>query len=56
MNVSATFTSQLMSSHTTRMTQVSIEIVGNLHFPKFGMLKPNIAAVENLLSQIKVYE
>ena len=45
-----------MSGHTTRMTQVSIEIVGNLHFPKFAMLKPNIVAVENLLSQIKACE
>ena len=31
MKVSATFTSQLMSSHSAKITQVSIEINGNLY-------------------------
>ena len=30
--VSSTFTSQLMSNYTTKMTQVPFEINGNLHF------------------------
>ena len=30
--VSATFTRESMSNHTTKMTQVPIEINGNLHF------------------------
>ena len=32
MKVSMTFTMRLMSNHTTKMTQVPIEINGNLHF------------------------
>ena len=42
------------------MTQVSIEINGNLHFPKFDMVKlfelkslQNVGNVENLLLQAK---
>ena len=34
MKVSATFTMWLMSNHTKKMTQVPIEINGNLHFSK----------------------
>ena len=32
MKVSATFTMQLMDKHIPKMTQVPIEINGNLHF------------------------
>ena len=50
MKVSVTFTSQLMSNQTTKVTQVSIEINGNLHFLKFGMVKLfNVVDVENLI-------
>ena len=43
-----------MSNLSTKMTQVSIEIDGNLHFLKFGMEKlfkslHNVVDVENLL-------
>ena len=61
MKVSETFTSQLMSNHITRMTQVSIEINGNLHFSQnwhgenFKTLH-NTIDVENLLPQMKIFE
>ena len=36
LKVSATFTSQLMSNHTTKMTDVPIEINGNLYFSQIS--------------------
>ena len=41
------------------MTKVPIEINGNLHFLKFGMVKlclHNVIDVKNLLPQIKLFE
>ena len=51
----------LMSNHTPKMTQVPIEINGNLLFLKFGMVKVfknlyNVTDVKNLLPQIKIFE
>ena len=61
MKVSATFTCQLLSNHATKMTKFPIEINGNLHFLKFGMVKllqtlHNVADVKNLLLQVKIVE
>ena len=61
MNVSATFTMRLMSNHSPKMTQVPIEINGNLLFLKFGIVKVfknlyNVTDVKNLLPQIKKFE
>ena len=50
---------QLVSNHIPKMTQVPIEINGNLHFLKFGMVKlclHNVIDVKNLLPQIKLFE
>ena len=58
MKVSATFTSWLLSNHTTKMTKLSIQINSNL---KFGMVKlfkdlHNVVDVDTLLTQIKIFE
>ena len=48
---------QLMSNHTSKMSQVPIEINGNLLFLKFGMVKVfknlyNVTDVKNLLRHL----
>ena len=53
MKVSETFTSRLLSNHTTKMTQVYVEINNNLHFLNIGMMKRfksshNVVDVEKL--------
>ena len=61
MKVSVTFTMGLMSNHNPKMTQVTIEINGNLLFSQiwngevFKNLY-NVTDVKNLLPQIKIFE
>ena len=61
MNVSVTFSSQLLSSRATQMTQVPIEINNNLQFSQiwcgetFKSLH-NVVVGDILLPQIKILE
>ena len=46
-----------MNNHTTKMTQVSIEINGHLHFSEIRHGKYyTVVEVENLLPEIKILE
>ena len=61
MKVLATFTSWLLSNHTTKMTKVSIEINGNLQFSQISHGETfknlhNIVDVDTLLTQINIIE
>ena len=50
-----TYTSWLMSNHTTKMTEVPIEIDGNVHFISQFFLD-NVIDVKNLLLEIKIFQ
>ena len=61
MKVSATFTRQLMSNYTKKMTQVLLISIAMSIFLKFGMVKllnslQNVVDVENVLLEIKIFE
>ena len=61
MKVSATFTRQLMSNYTIKMTQVLLKSIAISIFLKFGMVKllnslRNVVDVENVLLKIKIFE
>ena len=59
--VSATFTRQLMSNYTKKMTQVLLKSIAMSIFLKFGMVKllnslQIVVDVENVLLEIKIFE